>query len=601
MAQPMTAHRLPITVRAGSARSGPATLGQRNVLAWIALQDGERSDVDGCFADVPPGTGVDGVADAMRVLITRHEALRTTFARHEGSWVQQVAAEGEILAELHELGDEPTQLYEVEHTLYEHRRLDPDFRMRLLERMCAEPFDLTREWGVRLGVVTRRGEPVLAIVVLSHVVADFAAIQLVEREFTALLATSPRVPGPPRHQPLDQAAAEATAPARRRAEGALRHWEAHLRRAPQSMFAIPPHPDGVPGQRMGLLRSPAAAMALTNVVARTGVSHSTVLLATGMVLLTHVTATPAALFVSICANRFRPREAGHVSNLAQAALVSFETGSSTLDEVIRRARQATMTAYHFGGFDPDRLYDVMDRVADERGTRFHRDCDFNDISVHREPRRTSDEPFGPDELRRATSETEVDVRPGTVLPVLFRLKPLEVHDRLLLGVWADTRYLPEPEIARFLLGVERLLLAAAERDVASAEFTAISGLTPVRRPGGWYRVDSCWIELSACQTLIEEIETVRTGHVVVENHRGEPRLVAYLVPDSPSVTPREIHTACVGRLYRRFTTMAPQWYVLCADAPADPADADAWRARPRLAEGSGRPGVCPHAGPDPRA
>ena len=179
---------------------------------------------------------------------------------------------------------------------------------------------------------------------------------------------------------------------------------------------------------------------------------------------------------------------------------------------------------------------------------------------HREPRRTSDEPFGPDELRRATSETEVDVRPGTVLPVLFRLKPLEVHDRLLLGVWADTRYLPEPEIARFLLGVERLLLAAAERDVASAEFTAISGLTPVRRPGGWYRVDSCWIELSACQTLIEEIETVRTGHVVVENHRGEPRPVAYLVPASPSVTrPSRSRRDCGSRPNSTATASSPAW------------------------------------------
>jgi hypothetical protein len=34
--------------------------------------------------------------------------------------------------------------------------------------------------------------------------------------------------------------------------------------------------------------------------------------------------------------------------------------------------------------------------------------------------------------------------------------------------------------------------------------------------------------------------------------------------------------------------MAPGWYVLCASAPGDPQDLDAWQRQPVLANGNGR-------------
>jgi hypothetical protein len=49
-----------------------------------------------------------------------------------------------------------------------------------------------------------------------------------------------------------------------------------------------------------------------------------------------------------------------------------------------------------------------------------------------------------------------------------------------------------------------------------------------------------------------------------------------------------LHAQCRQRLPGRPTAMAPAWYVICDQAPHDPARLESWRHLPARAEGSGR-------------
>ncbi|MCS7484521.1 condensation domain-containing protein [Umezawaea endophytica] len=535
---------------------GPVTLGQGNVLEWIGAQRQERSDILCRFVPVPVGVTAADIGEVLAVLIARHEALRTTIVPGERAR-QVVTAVGSLTVELTELDG-------------------PDVEPLLRESLAGQPFDYAEDLPVRVAVATRDGVPHLVALALSHLATDFASISLVAAQLAAMMADPAlRVVGPTAHQPLDQAALEATEPARRRAGAAVRFWENQLRRMPQCVFSVPAA--GEEGCREGYLSSPAAGLALPAIVARTGVSHSTVLLAAAATLLAVRTGNARGALVSICGNRFRPGMADYVGTIAQDALVPFELGESTVDAVIRGVQVATMNAYRYSQFEARRLWPVMDRVATERGTRFQRDCVFNDVGAHGEVRVI--DPTPPTAVALAAQQSSFSWLPATSYPVAFYFTVISAGSDVRLALYADTRYLPPADIEGFLRGVEALLVASAAREVPVAEVPAITGIVPVDRGDGWVCVDSCWVELAEVRRVLAE---ATGGQAAVF---GSDELVGYVVADEK---PQAIHEKCVALLPGRYTAMAPGRYVVCAAAPDDLDDLDAWRSMPVLAEGTGR-------------
>ncbi|ANZ40461.1 hypothetical protein BBK82_35050 [Lentzea guizhouensis] len=538
--------------------SGPVTLGQANVLEWIGEQEQERSDILCRFVPVPAGRGLEDVRESLAVLLARHESLRTTVQPGPQA-VQTVARSGTLVAEIHEGDTEPV----------------------LRERIAGTRFDFGRDLPLRVAISTRDGEPHVVALALSHLAADFASMELLAAQFARMLADpAERVAGPLALQPLDQAEHESQPPARRRAGSALRFWETQLRRMPQAMFSHPPL--GPAGCREGYLKSRAAGLVLPSLVARTGVSHSTVLLAMAATLLAVRTGNPRGALVSICGNRFRPGTASYVGTIAQDALVPFELGSSTVDDAVRGVRLATMNAYRYSQFDARKLWPVMDAVADERGTRFQRDCVFNDVGAHQEDRVTDPAPVDLEEVAGALPDTAFQWLPASSYPVACYFTVIRAGREVELALYGDTRYLPEPDIEAFLRGVEALVVASATRPVPVAEVASLTGITPVERGAGWVCRDSCWVEVAAVQRLLDD---VLDGPARVFDHGGE--LVAYV---TGSVTPREAHVRCLAALPGRYTTVAPNRYVVVARAPGDLTDRAAWSAQPVLAEGTGRSG-----------
>ena len=394
---------------------------------------------------------------------------------------------------------------------------------------------------------------------------------LAEQFGKLLTEPPPREVGPPTHQPLDQVAAERSPAGVRRADAAIRYWDSLLRTAPQAMFALPTPADPPTRRRRATFRSRAAALALTRVVPRTGTGYSTVVLAAVAVCLAQRTGNDSCLLTSVAGNRIRGPARSYVGNLAQDALLHIDTRAAGFDEVVRRAGTAALNAYRFSLFDSGRLWETIETVGVERGTRFHRDCVYNDFSVLQGPPPLDLPPAPLAEVRAALPESRITTVPDESFPVAVYLSVRQAHEELVITLWADPAHLPRAGV-EFLRGVERLLVAAAEGDLPLAGTAGVTGLSAPERGEGWRLVDGCWVEPAACgEVLAEALAALGAGPgavFAVPDGAGGHRLAGYAAPAAGGVPPAvaALHHECVRRLTGRYAAMAPASYTVCAGA-----------------------------------
>jgi hypothetical protein len=143
---------------------------------------------------------------------------------------------------------------------------------------------------------------------------------------------------------------------------------------------------------------------------------------------------------------------------------------------------------------------------------------------------------------------------------------------------------PRAELESVLGAIERLLVAAANGDVASARMPAIIGLEPLAGTPGRILVDCCWVEVADVQRLVDDAAAPAVTHVFASAD-GRP-LVAYLTATDTVRTPEQAHARCMATLADHPTAITPRHYVICRTAPSDPADPSAWPAP--VAAGTGR-------------
>lgn len=196
---------------------------------WLTFQDERRSQYPGGWFEheVPDGTPMWVLEDAVAALIERHEILRTTFDTDEdGSPEQRVW--GPERVEVH--GLEAADLEEVQA-----------FRTR--------DFLIDSEWPCRFGRVLRStGAPAL-LACFSHIAIDNRAKEILKQDLAVIMDSvlanrAPDLP-PVELQPLDYAhyeRSEKTAAMRRRAE---EYWAGTLDRIPVATFNVREAPETV--------------------------------------------------------------------------------------------------------------------------------------------------------------------------------------------------------------------------------------------------------------------------------------------------------------------------------------------------------------------
>lgn len=553
----------PVAVRfAGSrAATGPLTLGQLNIWEWLSGAPEHLFATIGAELATPRGTRVRDVVETLAALLARHEGLRTTYDAGPPP-TQHVHADGVL----------PIDVYTVDGEPPGQRVLTGELLDRL--RAGARPDPL------RVAIVADGDTVLAAAALLSHFAVDNQAMEVVRREFTAMLRhPHTREPGPPRHQPLDRADAERAPAAARQAERALDYWRDLLTRMPQCLYATPAVTTGE-SVAVGMT-SVAAAMAARNVAARTRASRAGVIMAAVCAVLARRTGYSELVFPTLSGNRFHRTVVDYVGTLAQGSLFAVVVDTGGFDALVKRVWAATVQAGRYGSYDAYRRVAVGRRIEHERGVRFDYEPLFNNATI--EPANSSAPHRDPRAVRDLTRLRCRDM-PANGAPIRFDLYQTDPVVRL--DLWTgDTGRVSREEMRAMLLAVENVLVAAADGDLTAAELVAVMGVAPIERGPDWILVDSCWVELTQVRRLVAEALAPAVTQVF-STVDGEP-LVAYVVASDAVPDAARAHELCLAALPGRPTAIAPRHYVLCDRAPADPTNLADWRAvRPAPANAS---------------
>ncbi|MGY0057648.1 condensation domain-containing protein [Streptomyces sp. LZ34] len=416
---------------------------------------------------VPEGRSLREVIDAVRALVTAHESLRTVYrdGTADSAPYQEVRGEGRLTV----------------------RVVDGDDPAAALDALATTDFDLSREWGIRVAVLTGRGGgPRHLALYVSHVAVDGWAMGLVVRRLKDLLADGTAVraeaaPGPPGPQPADLAETERSEAGRTADRRADAYQRSLLRRAPRTMFParpamLPAHPATSPTHpptfsapahtagpqewAHGEFRSGRLEAAAREVAGRCRAGEETVYLAAVGTLLARRAGLSQCVLKTIFANRIGAERQAMVTPLASDVLLCFDVSGPSFDACVRAAHLAKLRGYARAQYDPARLERLVAEVGRERGEQLDLSVLHNDLGALAAP-----EEDGGGRPARGPSGVETSFRwaepfrlPSVKL--YYSVRTVESGERV-IGLAADTRYLPGPDLRELLYGVEELVVNAA--------------------------------------------------------------------------------------------------------------------------------------------
>ncbi|MFF5788623.1 DUF6271 family protein [Streptomyces sp. NPDC012693] len=619
---PTTERTVTVAYTGGTERRGPVTMGQANMIRCMLRDEPEHINIHDVWP-VPAGTRTESVIDALRALVVRHEALRTTFPHAPGS-VPTERAPGSVPTEQpagSAANEQPAGVAPREQVVaaegeftvavLDHRELPRDaagYAESSAREARVERFRLDRDFPLRLLLIARSGAPVFVALAASHAVTDVSALAVLKEEWLTLLSGD-ALPPLTSLSPIDLALEEASPAGLRKSEASLRYWERIIRDGPQAMFAEP----GAEGTEVRApqltLRSRRGGRALALVARRTGALPSTVLLTAWCALVAHRTDQTVCVAAVPTSNRYHPRLARSVNTVSQDALLALDVRVPTFDALLRKAWGAALNAYRHSQFDAVALWEMIGRATHERGSVFARDVVYNDVSaVPAKAAEPAPATAGgtPDPGAPTAPELEFGRGPEQVLPTRILTFVHEIEPAIRLGMWADPALFGPDEAEGFLTGLVRLLEAAATEDVPLALLTEVTGVRPIERGPEWCLVDGSWTSPPLVAETLGKALGGLPVHVTVEDDAGAaegsdggaygdpenaahgPALTAYVAAGGTPLTPEDAHTALMDALPGHPGVLAPRRYVIVQDPPVEADRSSAWLRQRILREGTGR-------------
>jgi Condensation domain len=412
----------------------------------------------GGTTQVAPGTRVADVADDLRYLMTRCPSMRTRLRFDAGAGarpVQVLFGSGQITLELFEAGDaEPEQTAATVEAQYRNAE-----------------FHLADHWPVRMALVLSDGVPTHMVALVCHLALDITGARIMLDE----VARRPTDP-PAGLQPLAQARWQCSSAGIRQNEGSLRYWETVIRSVPARRVR-----GSATAQRpvrwCAEFVSAALRSGVQAIAERTGANSSAVLVAVYATALARITGVNPVVVRPLVSNRFRPGLADVVCAVVQGGIFALDVADATVDEVVRRAGRATMNAYKYAYYDPDRLEEMITRVSQELAPEFEIRCFFNDrrgpeqvtaadgsatpattATIAATETRTT--PIAPVEAHEPstfqwTEKTDTDLDENMFVHVD------ETPAAIVLTIGAHTGYFSPDEIEALARGMEQVAVAAA--------------------------------------------------------------------------------------------------------------------------------------------
>ncbi|MFJ4871405.1 condensation domain-containing protein [Streptomyces sp. NPDC088757] len=442
-----------VRFREGHPRTGPMTWGQRaiwEVIRRLPPDDDSLNQVG--WAPVGSAT-VAQVCDTVRLLVERHESLRTTYAEQDSGLVQRVAASGEIGFLLSEL--EPGDLAEAV--------------VPLSEQIRSGAFDNAAGLPVRAAIGLRAGVPVVVAIAASHLAVDGWSFQIVMDELRAVLTAGPASTAGLRErsrQPVDRAAFEASEAGARRERRTLDYWARQADAVPASMLATTSTPRQS-DRDWAHIDSPALALAAHALAERGRCNTATALLgSTALLLASYLGESEAALRV-IVSTRFKPEDEELVGAFNQNAIVRLQLADESTERFLARAAGTALNAYRHAEACPVKMEEQLEEIARRRGIDPGGYCFFNDIRFSAEERNAPppviDASKLPTQLEEALARTRLTLpdSEGQQSGAKFFLFLDGLRESCALTLCTDPRFLPA-SASDFLRELERLMVWAAQ-------------------------------------------------------------------------------------------------------------------------------------------
>ncbi|MGP3928824.1 condensation domain-containing protein [Nonomuraea sp. KM88] len=330
--------------RAGSGPLAWAQKGMWNNIRALAPDD-QHLNVMLTLEAPDGGSSVDRVLTALRTLVARHDALRTTFRRGDDDQpVQTVAGQGAVPVALATGPDAVRRLSDAQSGL------------------AARRFDLEVDLPWRVGLAMAGGRVQSVVLCLSHLVVDGWATQLLLEELAALLAGTRALP-PVTRQPIEQARYEREVLAPRLGQRVPAHWRKVLSTCQlgDETFTLRGEP-ATPRFWQGSYLSEASSCASRMLAARHGVSQTSVFLAAAARVLTVYAGRDTLPVLLRVTNRFAPEVKRSLVYLCQNTPVLLENGGAPFPRLVRSAHQAALRAYQCSQYDPDDVRSVLDEI-----------------------------------------------------------------------------------------------------------------------------------------------------------------------------------------------------------------------------------------------
>jgi hypothetical protein len=533
------------------AVTGPLAAGQR--MMWNCIQEIAPDDVHfnlSMAARVPAGTTLDEVLGVLSTIVTRHEALRTTYS---------VGHDGEPCQKIHRDGNLPVRLLHVEEA-------DEESVIREFDReLMGDRFDLLSDWPIRLAVCFTGGAPCAVAVVVSHIVADAWSLQQLQAEIEEHLRradTSGAHGGEP-WQPYDQAMDERTAYAQRLQERSLSYARQQLMRFPVGMLALPPRVPESPPCWHGELESEPLVGAIDILCRRHGVTAASVVLAAYSLAFCRFTGYETCSMMINFANRSR-RNADSVGMFMFNAPIRVPAADRSFGDTVIGAHQAALTAYRYALYDHDKFRAVLAETDRERGTAVNLFCGFSALPG-----------LGISTTKGSGTQSYFRSRQvGSPPAVVWRKKDHDGYSAAYLR-WrppatieflANTRFFAPAQIELLLQAVWRIIIECSEEEAAiPAAILDAAGVRPPGRDKNWVFLDNSWIDLAEVRRLV--MDTAKVDDVtleVISDDEGTHSIRACLAscePHSVSIL-SELPERCRANLNGRDSVMVPHEFKL---------------------------------------
>lgn len=321
-------------------RKGPLTWSQRSMWNNIQrLKPDDRHLNQLLRLTLPEAVPVERVSQAVRELLGRHEALRTTYSTDaRGTPVQQVQGAGEV-------------------TLAAYRREPGTDAAETWPPSLTERFELDTHLPLRVALGLHDGMVCNVVLCLSHLATDAYSNRILRDELRTLLTAGSdprRLLEPPTAQPLDLASEQQESSPERLA-ATYAYWRELMASAARTRFDAPTGAPMSPRFWHGEYSSQEMFEASSAVAKHARISEAAVLLAAMFTPLggeLRQTRLPVWLRAG---NRFRPETRRSVTYLCQNVPMMCEVGPAGFRDAAVQAHRSMMRASRHSSYDPDRV------------------------------------------------------------------------------------------------------------------------------------------------------------------------------------------------------------------------------------------------------